>query len=114
MLKMALVMTVLLSSSGAYALNNSDLMQLNLRISRQREEQQTNLEQLLERREQARLQHEEYRLEQIWRQQQEQLKEKQYLQEVLLERQRQQDARRLEERSEGELLVHREQSGLFQ
>ncbi len=114
MLKMALVITVLVSSSTAYALNNSDLMQLSLQISRQQEEQQTDVEQLLELKEQARLRQEEYRLEQIWRQQQEQLKQKQYLQEVLLERQRQKDASRLEEQRERDMLMERQQSGLFQ
>jgi hypothetical protein len=89
-------------------------MQLSLQISRQQEEQQTDVEQLLESKQQARLRQEEYRLEQIWRQQQEQLKQKQYLQEVLLERQRQQDASRLEEQRERDMLMERQQSGLFQ
>jgi hypothetical protein len=114
MLKMALVMTVLVSSSVAYALDNSDLIQLNLRISRQQEGQQADMEQLPEPREQARLLQEEYRQDQIWRQQQEQLKQKQYLQEVLLERQRQQDAHKLVEQRELEFLMQRKQSGLFQ
>ena len=114
MLKMALVITMLVSSSTAYALNNSDLLQLSMQISRQQEGQQTDAEQFMETKEQARLLQEEYRLEQIWRQQQEQLKQKQYLQEVHLERQRQQDARRLEEQRERDFLIHRQQSGLFQ
>ena len=114
MLKMALVITMLVSSSTAYALNNSDLLQLSMQISRQQEGQQTDAEQFMETKEQARLLQEEYRLEQIWRQQQEQLKQKQYLQEVLLERQRQQDASRLEEQRERDMLMERQQSGLFQ
>jgi hypothetical protein len=114
MLKMALVMTLLVSSSTAYALNNSDLIQLNLQISRQQEGQQIDVEQLLEPKEQARLRQEEYRQEQIWRQQQEQLKQNQYLQEVLLERQRQQATRRLWEQRERDMLMERQQSGLFQ
>ena len=70
MVKLALAMAVLVSSSAAYALNNSDLIQLNQQISLQ-QGQQTDVAQLLEPMELARLRQEEYRLEQIGRQEQE-------------------------------------------
>jgi hypothetical protein len=114
MLKMALVMTVLMFSSVAYALNNSDLIQLNLRISRQQQEQQTDMAQSLEPMEQARLRQEAYWEEQIGIQQQEQLKQKQYLQELLWEWHRQQDAHELGGRRLRDMLMDRQQSGLFQ
>jgi hypothetical protein len=114
MLKMALVMTVLVSSSVAYALNNSDLIQLNLQISRQQQEQQTDVAQFLEPMEQARMRQEAYLEEQIGRQQQEQLKQKQYLQELLREWQRQQDAHELGGRRLRDMLMERQLSGLFQ
>jgi len=114
MIKMALVMTVLVSSSVAYALNNSDLIQLNLQISRQQQEQQTGVAQLLEPTERAKLLQETYWEEQRGRQQQEQLKQKQYLQELLWEWQRQQDAHEPGGRRLRDMLMERQQSGLFQ
>lgn len=114
MLKTALVITLLVSSGMAYALNNNDLMQLNLRMSRQQEGQQVDMERLLEPRELAKVREGALWQEQIWRQQQEQLKQKQYLQEVLMERQRQQDAHRLEQQRGVDALMQRRQSELFQ
>ena len=114
MLKLALVMTVLVSSSAAYALNNSDLIHLNLQISSQQQGQQADVEQFLEPMKQAGLRQDEYRQEQIWRQQQEQSKQERYLQQLLLEWQRQQDTRRLGEQRERDFLLQREQTGLFQ
>ena len=113
MVKLALAMAVLVSSSAAYALNNSDLIQLNQQISLQ-QGQQTDVAQLLEPMELARLRQEEYRLEQIGRQEQEKLKQKQYLQELLWEWQRRQDARELGERRVRDVLMERKQSALFQ
>ena len=114
MLKMALVMTVLVSSTVAYALDNSDLIQLNLRISRQQEGQQADVKQLLETRDQARREEEKYRQDQIWQLGQEHRKQQQYLREVLLEWQRRQDAHRIEEQRERKLLMQRASSALFQ
>jgi hypothetical protein len=114
MLKMALVMTVLVSSSVAYALNNSDLIQLNQQISRQQQEQQADMVQLLEPLEQARLGQKAYWEEQIGKRQQEQFKQKQYLHELLWEWQRQQDAHDLGGRRLRDMLMERQQSGLFQ
>ncbi|MGD0586238.1 MAG: hypothetical protein ABSA86_10775 [Oryzomonas sp.] len=113
MLKMALAMTMLVSSSTAFALNNSDQIQLNLHMSLQ-EGQQAEVKQLLEPMKQAGLAQEEYRLEQIGRQQQEQIKQKQYLQELLWEWQRRQDARELGKQRQRDMLMERQQSGLFQ
>ena len=113
MVKLALAMAVLVSSSAAYALNNSDLMQLNQQLSLQ-QGQQNDVAQLLETTELARLQQEEYRLEQVGRQQQEKLRQKQYLQELLWEWQRRQDARELGERRVRDLVMERQQSTLFQ
>ena len=113
MLRIAVAMTLLVSSSTAFALNNSDQLQVNMRISRQ-EGQQADVKQLLEPLERARLQQEEYRHEQIGRQQQEQLKQKEYLQELLWERQRQQDAHELGKQRQRDILMERQQPGLFQ
>ncbi|MDR3578969.1 MAG: hypothetical protein P4L44_03285 [Oryzomonas sp.] len=113
MLKMALIMAVLMSSSVANALNNSDLIQLNLRMSQQ-QEQQTDVVQLLEPMEQAKLRQEAYWEEQAGRRQQEQLRQKQYVQELLLEWQRRQDGHEIVERELRDMLMERQQSGLFQ
>jgi hypothetical protein len=113
MLKMALVIAVLVSSNVAYALSNSDLMQLNLQISLL-QGQQTDVTQLLGPKEQARLLQEEDRLNQIGRQQQEKLKQKQYVQELLWEWQRRQNAHEFGERRQRDLLMERRQTGLFQ
>jgi hypothetical protein len=113
MLKMALAMLVLVSSSTAFALNNSDLIQVNLRTSQQ-EGQQADVKQLLEPMKLARLRQEEYRQEQIGIQQQEQIKQKQYLQELLWESQRQKDAHELWKQRLRDTLLDRQQPGLFQ
>jgi hypothetical protein len=114
MLKMALVMTVLVSSSVAYALSNGDLIRLNQEVSRQQQEQQTDVVQFLEPMEQSRLREEVYWEEQAGRQQQEQLNQKHYVQELLLEWQRRQDAQGFAERGLRDMLTERQQSGLFQ
>jgi hypothetical protein len=85
-----------------------------MQISRQQQEQQTDMVQLLEPMEQARLLQEGYREEQTGRQQQEQLKQKKYLQELLFEWRRQQDAHELGGRRLRDMLMERQQSGLFQ
>lgn len=114
MLKMALTMTVILASGVAYALDNSDLIQLNLRMSQQQELQQPHVPQLPEPAEQAKLQQREYLRELLEQRQDEQIKQKNYLQHLLFEWQRRQESKRLVEKRKLELLPQREQSGLFQ
>lgn len=112
MLKMALIMTVIVSSSTAYALNNSDLIQLSLRMSRQQE--QSDVVQMLEPVEQARLRQEQYQQELLWKQQEKRFEEEHHLQEVLWERQRRQEAQRIVEERGRDIVLQRAQSGLFQ
>jgi hypothetical protein len=114
MLRIVLLMTVFLSSGMmAYALNNSDMIQLNLRMSRQ-QEQPLDLEQALQPLEQARLRQQRYEEEQMGRQQQEQVEREHYQQQLLWEWQRQKDARRVVDRELRDTLMQREQSRLFQ
>jgi len=112
----ALVATLLASSCPAYALNNSDLIQLSSQISRQQQEQTTGavLAQAQELDEQIRLRHEAYLDEQRGMRQQEQLREKQRLQEQLREWQRHQEAREFENQGLRNKLLEQQQSGLFQ
>jgi len=116
MSKIALATAVLMSAHVAYALNNSDLIQLSMQMSRQQQEQKTDAAQIRERTEQAGLRMGKYLQGQTARRQEGQLRQKQYLQELLWEWQRRQDARESGEQKVRDRLMERQQqpSGLFQ
>jgi hypothetical protein len=114
MLRMALVVAVLLSSSGAHALDNNDLIQLNLRVARQQTQQQPDREELLLPVQQAGLRQRDAVQELVWQQQRKQFSQERYLQEVILEQQRRQDARRIGEERLRDILMQQKQSPLFQ
>ncbi|KAB0670118.1 hypothetical protein F6V30_08110 [Oryzomonas sagensis] len=114
MLRMALVVALLASSSGAYALDNNDLVQLNLRAARQQAQQQPDLEELLQPTHQARLRQEDAVQELVRQQQRRQFSQERYRQEVILEQQRQKDTRRIGEERLRDIMIQREQAPLFQ
>jgi len=115
MLRIALAATVFLLSAGmtAYALDNSDLIQLNLRMSRQAG-RQPDVMQLLEPVELARLREQAYQDDLMGQRQQERVKEEHYQQELLWEWQRRNDARTAVDRGLRDVLMQRERAGLFQ
>ncbi|QEM67319.1 hypothetical protein FO488_03560 [Geobacter sp. FeAm09] len=113
MLRMALTAALLVSSSGAYALNNNDLIRLNQQVARQQAQQQPEVEEMLRPVQQAELRHRDSVQEQVWRQQRKLFSRERYLQEVILEQQRRKDARRLGEDRLRDLLMQREQAPLF-
>ncbi|KAB0664259.1 hypothetical protein F6V25_13895 [Oryzomonas japonica] len=114
MLRIALVVALLASSSGAYALGNNDLVQLNLRGARQQAQQQPDLVELLQPAQQARLWQEDAVQELVWQQQRRQFSQERYRQEVLLEQQRHKDTFRIEEERLRGIMIQREQTPLFQ
>lgn len=113
-MRMTLAMAVILASGTAYALGNSDLIQLDLQMSRQQEQLQPDVLQLLEPVLQARLQQQNYLREWLAKRQQEQIKREQYQRQLLFEWQQRQEFRKFVEERKRDILLQREQSGLFQ
>lgn len=114
MLRMALIVAVLASSSGAHALDNNDLVQLNLRVARQQAQQQPELEEMLQPVQQARLRQEDAVQDLVWQQQRQQFSQERYRQDVIMEQQRQKDTRRVGEERLRDIMISREQAPLFQ
>lgn|GEM_PF-1264186 len=118
MLGLAMVVALLAPLSAAYALNNSDLLQLNALMSLQQQKRERGLPrldmvQMMEPLGQTKLRQQNYLRELMGTRQQEQIRREHYRQEVLWEWQRRGDARRLGAERLRDMLMEREQSGLF-